>query len=139
MVPFPPKRNLVECKWIFRTKVVADGSYVKYKARLFYKGYSQVHGVDYTETFTPIAKMDSVRLVLAIATSKGWQVHHMDVKCEFLNGELQEDIYMQKPEFLQEDASLFCRLKKSLYGLRKAPRALYAKMDAFLLSIGFTR
>ena len=83
------------------TKLDSDGSDVKYKARLVSKGYSQVHGVYYTETFAPVAKLDSIRLVLAIATSKGWQVHHMDVKSAFLNGELQEDIYMYKPKSFQ--------------------------------------
>ena len=83
--------------------------------------------------------MDSIRLVLAIAASKGWEVHHMDVKGAFLHCELYDDIYMQKPEGFQEDPSLVFRLNKSIYGLKQAPRAWYAKMDAFLLSIGFIR
>ena len=83
--------------------------------------------------------MDSIRLVLALAASKCWEVHHMDVKSAFLHGEIQEHIYMHQHEVLQEDPSLVCRLKKSLYGLKQAPRAWYAKMDSFLLSIGFTR
>ena len=103
------------------------------------KVYSQLQGVYYTKTFAPVAKMDSIRLVLAIAASKGWQVHHMDVKSTFLHGELQEEIYMQQLEGFQEDHLFVCRLKKSLYGLKQAPRAWYAKMDAFLLSIGFIR
>ena len=103
------------------------------------KNYSQVHGIDYTETFAPVAKMDSIRQVLALAATKCWEVHHMDVKSAFLHGEIQEEIYMQQPKGFQEDPSLVCRLKKSLYGLKQAPRAWYAKMDAFLLSIGFTR
>ena len=83
--------------------------------------------------------MDSIRLVLALIASKGWEVHHMDVKSAFLHGELQEEIYMEKHEFFEEDPSFVCRLKKSLYGLKQAPKAWYAKMDTFLLSIGFTR
>ena len=83
--------------------------------------------------------MDSIRLVLAIATSKGWQVLHTDVKSAFLHGELQEEIYMQQFEGFQEDPSLVCRLNKLLYGLKQAPRDWYAKMDAFFLSIGFNR
>ena len=83
--------------------------------------------------------MDSIRLVLAIAASKGWQVHHMDFKSAFLHGELQKEIYMHQPKGFQEDPSVFCKLKKSLYGLKQSPRAWYAKMDAFLLFIGFTR
>ena len=71
-----------------------DGSPLKYKEILVAKGYSQVHGIDYNETFAPMAKMDSIRLALAIAASKQWEVHHMDVKCAFLNGDITEDIYM---------------------------------------------
>ena len=138
LVHLPPKRK-VQCKWIFWTKIAANGSDLKHKARLVAKGYSQVHGVDYTETFAPVAKMDSIRLILALASSKGWQLHNMDVKSAFLHGEIQEEIYMQKPKCFQEDPSLVCRLNKSLYGLKQAPRAWHAKMDVFLLYIGFTR
>ena len=95
LVPLPPKRNLVKCKWVFRKKIAADGSDMKHKEILVPKGYSQVHGVDYTETFARVAKMDSIRLVFAMTASKGWQVHHMDVKSAFLHGEIHEEIYMQ--------------------------------------------
>ena len=85
MVPLPPKRKLVKCKWIIRTKIAVDGLDVNYNTILFYSGYSQVHGVEYNETFALVANMDSIRLVLAIAASKGWKVHHMDVKSELLH------------------------------------------------------
>ena len=87
-------RKLVQCKWVYKTKLATDGSPLKYKARLVAKGYSQVHGIDYNETFSPVAKMDSIRLALAIAASRQWEVHHMDVKCAFLNGDLTEEIYI---------------------------------------------
>ena len=90
LVPLPPKRKVVQCKWVFQNKLVADGFDMKNKEILIAKGYSQIHGVYYTETFAPVAKMDSIRLVLALATSKNWEVHHMDVKSAFLHGELQE-------------------------------------------------
>ena len=77
----PPGRKLVQCKWVFKTKFSVDGSPLKYKAILVAKGYSQVCGVEYNETFSLVAKMDSIRLALAIAASKQWEVHHMDVKC----------------------------------------------------------
>ena len=77
LVPLPKGRNLVRCRWIYRTKIAADGEIRKYKYRLVAKGYSQVHGIDYTETFAPVAKMDSIRLVLAIVASHRWEVHHM--------------------------------------------------------------
>ena len=108
----------MKCKWVYRTKVAADGTISKYKARLVAKGFSQVQGVDYTETFAPVAKMDSIRLVLAISASKHWEVHHMDVKSAFLHGDLAEEVYMQQPEGYTSDPSLVCRLKKSLYGLK---------------------
>ena len=96
LVDLPPGRKLVQCKWVYKTKFATDGSPLKYNAILVAKGYSQVHGIDYNETFSPVAKMDSIRLALAIAASKQWEVHHMDVKCAFLN----EEIYMKELEFL---------------------------------------
>ena len=90
LVDLPPGRKLVQCKWVYKTKFTTDGSPLKYKARLVAKGYSQVHGIDYNETFEQVAKM----LALSIASSKQWEVHHMDEKCAFLNGDLNEEIYM---------------------------------------------
>ena len=95
--------------------------------------------MDYTETFVPVAKIDSIRLVSAIAASKRQEVHHMDVKSAFIHGEIQEDICIQKPKFFIEDLSLVCRLNNSLYGLKEVPRAWYPKMDKFMLSLGFER
>ena len=135
----PPGRKLVKCKWLFKTKFVSNGSPLKYKAIFVEKGYSQLHGIDYNETFALVANMDSIRLALAIAASGKWEVHHMDVKCSFINGDITEDIYMQKLEGFVSNPSLVCRLKKSLYGLKQAPRAWYAKIDGFLLSLSFIR
>ena len=131
--------ELVQCKWVYKTKFAADGSPLNYKAILVAKGYSHVHGIDYNETFVPVAKMDSIRLALAIATSKQWEIHHMDVKCVFLNGYLTEDIYMQQRQGFFPIPYFVCRLKKSLYGLKQAPRAWYAKIDSFLLSLNCVR
>ena len=96
LVDLPPGRKLVQCKWVYKTKFYADGSPLKYKDRLVAKLYSQVHVIDYNETFAPVAKTDSIKLALAIAASRQWEVHHMDVKCAFLNGDLIEEIYMQQ-------------------------------------------
>ena len=93
LVNLPPGRKLVKCKWVFKTKFVADGS-LKYKAKLVAKGFSQVQGIDYNETFVPVEKMDSIRLVLSIAASKQWEVHHMDVKSSFIHGDIKEYIYI---------------------------------------------
>ena len=127
------------CKWVFKTKFVADGSTLKYKEILVAKGYSQVHGIGYNETFAPVTKMDSIRLALAIAASKQWEVHHMDVKCAFLNGDITEEIYMQQPQVFYTNPFLVYSLRKSLYGIKQAPRAWYAKIDSFLLSLNFVR
>ena len=86
LVPLPSKRKLVQCKWVYRNKMDVDGYDVNYNSRLVSKGFSQVHGVEYTKTFALVAKMDSIRLVLAIAASKRWEVHHMDVKSYFIHG-----------------------------------------------------
>ena len=86
--------SLVQCKWVFKTKFATDGPPLKYKEILVAKGYSQFQGIDYNETFAPVEIMDSIRLALAIAASSKWEVHHMDVKCAFLNGDLTEEIYM---------------------------------------------
>eukprot|EP00253_Pinus_taeda_P018456 PITA_18456 len=140
LVPLPKGRKLVRCKWVYRTKYGPDGKVDKHKARLVAKGFSQVEGIDYTETFSPVAKMNSIRLVLSLAASLKWEVHQMDVKSAFLHGDLHEEIYMEQPiGFIQTDSSLVCRLKKSLYGLKQAPRAWYAKMDSFLLESCFSR
>ena len=85
----------MQCKWVYRTKLAGDGSDINYKASLVSKGFSKFQGVYYTDKFALVAKMDSIRLVLAIAISKRWEVHHMDVKSAFIHGEIQEEIYIQ--------------------------------------------
>ena len=95
LVPLPKGRKVVRCKWIYRTKIVADGSVDKHKARLVAKGFSQVPSIDYTKTFAPVTKINSIHLTLAIATTHDWVVHKMDVKSAFLNGDLHEKIYME--------------------------------------------
>ena len=122
LVSLPLGRKLVQCKWVFRKNVTVDGSTCKYKSIIVSKGFSQVQGVDYHETFAPVAKMDSIRLVLVISASKHWEVHHMDVKSAFLHGNIHEEIYMKHPNGYITDPSLVCNLKKSLYGLKQAPR-----------------
>ena len=97
---------------MFWTKVAADGSTYKYKSRLVEKVFSQVQGMDYHETFAPVANMDSIHLVLEISASKHWEVHHMDVKSEFLHGNLHEEIYMKQPKGYIIYPSLVCKIKK---------------------------
>jgi hypothetical protein len=140
LVPLPKGRKIVRCKWVYRTKCASDGSVERHKTRLVAKGFSQVEGIDYNETFSPVEKMNSICLVLALVASHKWEVHQMDVKSPFLHRYLQEEIYMEQPPvYVHNDSGLVCRFKKSLYGLKQAPRGWYAKMDIFLIATGFSR
>jgi hypothetical protein len=101
------------------------------KARLVCKGYAQVEGIDFEETFAPVARMEAIRMFLAYACSRKIKVYQMDVKSAFLNGELEEEVYIEQPEgfLLSDKEDYVCRLKKALYGLKQAPRAWYARLD----------
>ena len=127
----------MKCKWVVKNKFDADVSPLKYKEIFVDKLYSHVHGIDYNETFSPVTKMDSIRLFLAIAASNQWEVHHMDVKCAFINGDMNEDIYIYKLQGFVSNPSLLCRLNKSLYRIKQAPKPWYANIDGFLLSLCF--
>ena len=141
LVSRPQHKNVIGVKWVFRTKLNADGTINKHKARLVVKGYAQVFGVDFSETFALVARLDTIRLVLALAAQKSWKVFQLDVKSAFLNGYLQEEIYVEQPEGFavtgHEDKVYI--LKKALYGLKQAPRAWYSRIDEYLLSLGFTK
>ena len=137
----PQGKNAIGLKWIFRTKFNTDGSIQKHKARLVAKGYAQREGIDYEETFSPVARFETVRLVLAIAAQKRLPVYQFDVKSAFLNGELQEEVFVEQPKgFIKKgEESKVLKLHKALYGLKQAPRAWYSKIDEFFTNNGFER
>ena len=139
--PLPPGRKAIGCKWVLRIKKGVDGSVEKFKARLVAKGYAQKEGLDFNETFAPVAKMTSIRTLLALAAQYGLEVHQMDVKTAFLNGDLEEEIYMEQPEgfVVSGKEKLVCKLQRSLYGLKQAPRAWYQRLDDYFLKEGFER
>jgi len=139
IVSCPPDVKPIGCKWVYSVKLNSDGSLNRFKARLVALGNKQEYGIDYDETFAPVAKMTSVRTVLSIAASNGWTLHQLDVKNAFLHGDLAEDIYMTPPQGLFPSSKGVCKLKRSLYGLKQAPRAWYEKFRSTLLGFSFTQ
>lgn len=133
----PEGRKPVSCKWVFKLKRGENGAADRYKARLVARGFSQRFGYDYSETYAPVARMDTVRTVLAVANQERLKVHQMDVKTAFLNGNLEEEIYMTLPEGLEGEPNDVCRLNRSLYGLKQASRAWNERFHQFVTKLGF--
>ncbi|KAJ9556794.1 LOW QUALITY PROTEIN: hypothetical protein OSB04_011408 [Centaurea solstitialis] len=139
LVDLPPGCKPLGYRWMFKKKMKADGPIDKYKARLVIKGYRQKEGLDCVDTYSPVTRITSIRLVLAIAAIRNLQIHQMDVKTAFLNGELDEEIYMEQPEgfVAKGKENKVCKLVKSLYGLKQAPKQLHQKFDQAMLESGF--
>lgn len=140
-VVIPEGANVVGCKWVFKTKCDAKGMIIKYKARIVAKGYSQVHGVDFDETFSPVARLTSLRILLVIVAYYDLELHQMDADTAFLNGILEETIYMEFPEGYtpKSKKATGLRLKKALYGLKQASRCWWTMVTEYLSELGFTR
>ncbi|KAL4271452.1 hypothetical protein GQ457_13G004180 [Hibiscus cannabinus] len=139
LVPLPDGVKVIGCKWVFKTKKDSKGNIERYKARLVAKGFTQQEGIDYTETFSPVSKKDSLRIVLALVAQFDLELQQMDVKTAFLNGDLEEEVYMKQPEgFSSSDGdNLVCKLKKSIYGLKQASRQWYLKFHEVISSFDF--
>ena len=134
LVEFPTRRKTISSKWVFKKKTNAEGKVEKYKTWLVAKGYSQVPGIDFGEIFSPVAKVDSIRLLLSVVVAFDFEVEQMDVKTTFLHGDLEEEIYMKQPKgfMVKGKKKLLCRLKKSLYGLKQWPQMWYQKFATFI-------
>ena len=139
MTELPKDSKRVGCKWVFKTKRDSKGNVERYKARLVAKGYTQKDGIDYKETFSPVSRKDSLRIVMALVAHFDLELHQMDVKTAFLNGDLEEEVYMDQPLGFEttSEGNLVCRLKKSIYGLKQASRQWYLKFNDTVLSYGF--
>ncbi|KAJ0899334.1 putative RNA-directed DNA polymerase [Helianthus annuus] len=129
------------CKWVFKTKLDPNGNVERYKARLVAKGYTQKEGIDYQETFSPVSRKDSLRIVMALIAHFDLKLHQMDVKTAFLNGDLDEDVYMKQPEGFKPEGQehLVCKLKKSIYVLKQASCQWYLKFDKVMKKQGFMK
>jgi hypothetical protein len=141
IVPRPKNKDVLSSKWIYKIKHVADGSIEKHKARFVVHGFSQKEGIDYEETFAPVAKYTSIRTIIALAAKMKWKLHQMDVKTTFLNVVIEEEVYIEQPQGFEvkDRKTHVCRLKKALYGLKQAPKAWYGRIDSFLKRLGFTK
>jgi hypothetical protein len=120
----PKDKSVVSSKWIYKIKHLANGSVEKFKARFVARGFTQKEGIDYEETFAPVAKYTSIRTIIALASVLCWKLHQMDVKTAFLNGKIEQEVFVEQPDgfVLHNKGTHVCKLRKALYGLKQAPR-----------------
>ncbi|CAN1753617.1 Retrovirus-related Pol polyprotein from transposon TNT 1-94 [Linum perenne] len=135
----PTGKKTVDCKWIFAIKYRADGKVDRFKARLVARGFTQSYGIDYQETFAPVAKLNTIRVLLSLAVNNDWNLHQLDIKNAFLNGDLTEEVYMEIPAGVETKLgeNKVCRLRKALYGLKQSPRAWFERFARAIKSYDY--
>ncbi|KAG8491024.1 hypothetical protein CXB51_014147 [Gossypium anomalum] len=138
LVKLPRGKKPMGCRWVYIVKYKLDGSLERYKARLVAKRYTQMDGIDYLETFSPFAKMNTVRVLLSLAANQGWKLQQSDIKNAFLHGDLEEKVYMDVPPgFDPNTGQVVCRIKKALYRLKQSPKAWFERFTKVMLKLGY--
>ena len=140
IIDLPKEKKTMGCKWVFTIKCKPDGSIERYKTMLVAKGFTQTYGIDYQETFAPpVAKINSIQILLSLVVHFTWPLHQLDVKNAFLNGDLEEEVFMDLPPGFEEklEKKKVCRLKKSLYGLKQSPRAWFERFGKVIKLQGY--
>ena len=134
-------KKAIGCRWVFTVKVNPDGSIARLKARFVAKGYAQTYGVNYSDTFSPVAKLTSIRLFISLAATHGWDLHELDIKNVLLHGDLAKEVYMEQPPgfVAQDEIGRVCRLQKSLYDLKQSPRAWFSKFSEVIEKFGIQK
>ena len=135
----PRGKKTVGCRWVYTIKYLTDGTIERYKARLVAQGYTQTYGVDYSETFSPVAKIDTIWVLFSTAANKDWPLYQFDVKNAFLHGKIEEEVYMKAPPSFSSGFSPEerCKLKKALYALNQSPRAWFGRFTAAMTKFGY--
>ena len=141
LVTLSSGKSPVDCHWVYTMKVGPDGQVDRLKARLVVKGYTQQYGLDYYDTFSPVAKIASVRLLLSMAAMRSWPLFQLNIKNVFLHGDLAEEVYMEQPPgfVAQGESGLVCKLRRSLYGLKQSPRAWFSRFSSMVQEFGMIR
>ena len=141
LVKLPVGKKTVGSKWVYKVKTGADGSVQRYKARLVAQGFTQQYGIDFDETFCPVVRQESLRLLMALSVRYGLSIHQVDMTIAFLNGTLEDEVYMQQPKGFEcpGKEEFVCKLNKSIYGLKQSPCFWNSTLDAFLKEMQFTQ